>query len=576
MIKKTSSILIIFVIIFSFLQLVSSAMAKSDTPPLLIEIHVTGDTNFIVYKVPRQMYDGSANALEKELVSSQKLHVDRSRVEYSASFTTITLFMKDLYEKEGKNLILHVSPKDITSPFHAKQPVQVTLFTNKMIDWRTEEGKNLNEIGFRPVFSLLSERKDEFIGDINSFRNMGILTLKGNINENEVVLKTLIYILLTIISMVVTTWMGTLLRKHVRTNHVIPANVRSVSQKYQIPALLLVALQLGYVIMTGLFLGYEIFLGGIGGVLLAFGPFVISAFFMIVYFIYLQQRIIKEIENGELAKEDNTPVSEIWSMLVPLVVPIVITILVNIVIYFIPVNIAKFDSMVTNIITSYMVQICIITVAYISAPYIYNLLLPKRKLKERELLDRINLLSAKHGIHFNNIYVQSSKNIRIANAMVSGYIHKNLYLYDYLVENLKNQELEAVILHEIAHIKRKHLVKLLGVTCVTLITFQAILYFHPIFGWTSIPLYLIVLLLVSSFYMRRYELEADRFAAFHMGDTNGMISALLTLSRLNYTSTSVKGPIKYFKTHPSIDVRVRHLQQLHGQFPKNRRSSFRH
>lgn len=66
-----------------------------------------------------------------------------------------------------------------------------------------------------------------------------------------------------------------------------------------------------------------------------------------------------------------------------------------------------------------------------------------------------------------------SKN-KTANAVVSGFFKKRIFVTDYLMENLSRDEIEAIVAHEIGHIKKGHLWIRLGLILGWLLIVQVI------------------------------------------------------------------------------------------------------
>lgn len=88
---------------------------------------------------------------------------------------------------------------------------------------------------------------------------------------------------------------------------------------------------------------------------------------------------------------------------------------------------------------------------------LFNKLTP---IQEGELKNQINQYSAQNGFELEGIYViDGSKRSTKANAFFSGIgPNKKVVLYDTLIKNHTNEELVAVLAHEIGHYKHKHII----------------------------------------------------------------------------------------------------------------------
>lgn len=204
-------------------------------------------------------------------------------------------------------------------------------------------------------------------------------------------------------------------------------------------------------------------------------------------------------------------------------------------------------------------------------------------LGEGGLKDRLFALSERVRFPVKNILVMDgSKRSAHANAFFTGFGNvRRVVLYDTLVEQIGEQELEAVLAHEIGHYKLGHIPKLLAVSLLGTIAMFAIVGYlanHSDFlGWfgfapeAGIAAVLLVVLLVSGlvgFWLgplmnvlsRKHEYEADAFAreALHTGTP--LIGALRKLHEKNL-SNMVPHPVysTFFYSHPTLLERERAL-----------------
>lgn len=212
---------------------------------------------------------------------------------------------------------------------------------------------------------------------------------------------------------------------------------------------------------------------------------------------------------------------------------------------------------------------------------LFNKLTP---LPEGSLKERLNQLARKAGFKAAAIQVlDSSKRSTHSNAYCSslGKI-QHIVLYDTLLEGFTEEEIEAILAHEIGHYKHKHILKtLLFSTLTTLGFFKLcdVLYksdwLYQQFGIenTVSPLLLLLLITltshiftywfnpISNWFSRRYEYEADAYTKnFSESCSKNLIVALKKLYRENL-SNLLPHPwyIFFHYSHPTLWEREKHL-----------------
>ena len=99
------------------------------------------------------------------------------------------------------------------------------------------------------------------------------------------------------------------------------------------------------------------------------------------------------------------------------------------------------------------------------AMFYSNIIVPlfnkQTPLEAGELRDAIQKFSEKVGFKLDNIFViDGSKRSTKANAYFTGLgAKKRIVLYDTLINDMKTEELVAVLAHEIGHYKKKHVIQ---------------------------------------------------------------------------------------------------------------------
>ena len=184
-------------------------------------------------------------------------------------------------------------------------------------------------------------------------------------------------------------------------------------------------------------------------------------------------------------------------------------------------------------------------------------------LEEGEVKDKIVNLLSRCGFKSSGLFVMdASKRSGHGNAYFTGFgKNKRIVFFDTLLNTLDSGEVEAVLAHELGHMKRKHIVKgmikafifsflgfaLLGYLKDNLMFFQGHGVLTPS-NYMSITLFSMVagvytffLTPVTAYFSRRYEYEADEFASQN-SDAKKLISALVKMYKDN-ASTLTPDPI---------------------------------
>lgn len=160
-----------------------------------------------------------------------------------------------------------------------------------------------------------------------------------------------------------------------------------------------------------------------------------------------------------------------------------------------------------------------------------------KRLPEGEIIESVRRQEAKAGVKFSRVYMWEPGGGNMQNAAAVGIFRpfRYLFLTPALVRNMHGPELEAVILHELGHVRKKHLLfylftSMAGVNSAVLIGVLAPLtgaterfivtavlvltYFRLVFGWLS----------------RNMERQADLFSLEKTGAASGLVNALEKLA----------------------------------------------
>ena len=207
------------------------------------------------------------------------------------------------------------------------------------------------------------------------------------------------------------------------------------------------------------------------------------------------------------------------------------------------------------------------------------------KLEEGALSQRLFSLAQKLDFNISGIFrMDGSKRSKHSNAYFTGFgKSRRVVLFDTLLNLLEDNEIEAVLSHEIGHYKKHHLVKgiILSLT-VMLCGFFAIsllLNFDPLFlafGFSGTSTYGIVTLMMLyaspfTFFLaplfnwlsRKNEYEADRFAVAAIGNRESLKESLLKLGKDNL-SNPVPHPLYSFfhYSHPVLSERLKAIEKI--------------
>jgi len=210
-------------------------------------------------------------------------------------------------------------------------------------------------------------------------------------------------------------------------------------------------------------------------------------------------------------------------------------------------------------------------------------------LPEGRLRERLFALAQRTGFPTRSIEVMDgSKRSRHSNAFLTGFgCFRKIVLFDTLIVQLTEPELESALAHEIGHYKKCHVMKLLGVSIAgVLVAFAAIAWlarqqsFYHAFGFEHqgnfaaanvVPAMLLFVLLAGTIsfwalpfihiWSRRFEYEADAFARAAMGEARSLILALRKLSEKNLSNLTPH-PLysRFYHSHPTLLERERALQ----------------
>jgi len=204
---------------------------------------------------------------------------------------------------------------------------------------------------------------------------------------------------------------------------------------------------------------------------------------------------------------------------------------------------------------------------------------------EGPLAERIRKVASQAGINVKNISeMDASKRSTKANAYFAGWgKSKRIVLFDTLVKSNTEDEIIAVLGHEMGHWKHKHIVKIIALSQLILFAGFLIAYFlikssfiYEMFEINGTPFFaglliVFVLLEIPSFFLsplsaafsRKCEREADSFAIKLTGDKETLISSLKKLVKKNLSNLFPHKFYVWFNySHPPIIERLETIKKM--------------
>lgn len=210
---------------------------------------------------------------------------------------------------------------------------------------------------------------------------------------------------------------------------------------------------------------------------------------------------------------------------------------------------------------------------FAASPSMVRYLFPRIDMAEIPALVDLDLelkeLARVAGLRVRHIFVWRTGAQRVANAAVAGLLrgYQRFFITDHLLRHLSRQEIRAVMAHEIGHSKLRHPVfnYLLALSAGVFLIWS-LLALVPVLEETGVgegvagSLLIIALdgvyiFTIFSFFLRRFEHQADMVAVALTGSPDPFAAALQRLGRLNLVPDR-----KRSLTHPAIRTRLEWLR----------------
>ncbi len=206
-----------------------------------------------------------------------------------------------------------------------------------------------------------------------------------------------------------------------------------------------------------------------------------------------------------------------------------------------------------------------------------------KPLDNLELKAKIDNLLTRTGFKSDGVFVMDgSKRSSHGNAYFTGIgKNKRIVFFDTLLEGMEDQEVEAILAHELGHFHHKHIrkhmitsfvISLLGLALLGYLINQA-WFFNGLGVETmsnhtalilftlTMPVFSFFIAPISNALSRKHEFEADAFAAEHT-NADDLVSSLVKLYRDNAsTLTPDKLYSAFHDSHPSASIRIAELKR---------------
>jgi STE24 endopeptidase len=206
-----------------------------------------------------------------------------------------------------------------------------------------------------------------------------------------------------------------------------------------------------------------------------------------------------------------------------------------------------------------------------------------KPLDNLELKAKIDNLLTRTGFKSDGVFVMDgSKRSSHGNAYFTGIgKNKRIVFFDTLLEGMEDQEVEAILAHELGHFHHKHIrkhmvstftISLLGLALLGYLITQE--WFFDGLGVSTVsnhaalilftltmPVFSFFIAPISNALSRKHEFEADAFAAKHTNAVD-LVSSLVKLYRDNAsTLTPDRLYSAFHDSHPSASIRIAELKR---------------
>lgn len=203
-----------------------------------------------------------------------------------------------------------------------------------------------------------------------------------------------------------------------------------------------------------------------------------------------------------------------------------------------------------------------------------------KKVEDPTIQAMVARLSLRSGVKLRSLRILNGSSLKVANGWAYGLFSHHICLTDNLIQRVSADELEAVLAHELGHVKQRHiLISLFSIALVLIVSgiiSLGVQLLFDYFGLSFSPYFFeiastFVMIIVMLKITRFNEYRADRFSADATGNPKALISALRKLTgRQKKHSAFQKFFLPFFglfRTHPSVAQRAASLAKWGGNRP---------
>lgn len=227
---------------------------------------------------------------------------------------------------------------------------------------------------------------------------------------------------------------------------------------------------------------------------------------------------------------------------------------------------------------------------YLAPTYIMPLFNKFEPMPDGELKTEIELMAKKCSFPLTELFIMDgSKRSGKSNAFFTGFgKNKKIALFDTLIEKHTNEELVAILAHEIGHFKLKHIVKhiVFAILQTSVLFFLLSLILNESYSFnvsifetfyikeqsihTGFVIFMLlfspvskILSIVGHKRSRKHEFEADAYAANAQGSSKHLISGLKKLSAHNLSNLTPHWLTVFLDySHPPVTARITALESI--------------
>ncbi len=280
---------------------------------------------------------------------------------------------------------------------------------------------------------------------------------------------------------------------------------------------------------------------------------------------------LNRIIYGENSTMKDFVLPDIKLMLIP-AVPFVASLLVSDIIDLSPLGIRIF--FIKQYYIYWLIVLSIALLMFIKSPFFIRHIWKTETLPDGEIRRRIESLARRNSMKYRDILVWKIKDKNIANAGMAGLLPNSRFIFitSSLLDNLDADEIEAIVAHELGHIKYKHIPAYMVFSFGYLVFFTSLYaIFYPVisniqFGailsallgaLATISIFFIYFVFIFRYFSRRFERQADLYSIGVIDNPESFKSALLKVATINHSPIQIPRFAEIFRTHPSIYERLR-------------------